>query len=384
MELAPESNERTFEESPCGGSRCAAPLAASDAVSGEFGASDEPAVPGGHSKPGASAGVVPGAVPDDARLPERYAALYRECRLCPRNCGVDRAAGKRGVCGAPARLKLGRAALHWWEEPCLVGEQGSGAIFFSYCPMHCVYCQNRALAEGDGIEVPNDQLGKAILRLQNEEHAANINLVTPTHYLPHIAWTLERLKAAGALKMPVVYNCSGYESPEALRLLDGLVDVYLVDFKYANALSAQKFSHCADYPQVALAAIKQMIAQVGEWVQDERSGLLERGVIIRHLVLPGHVEDSVKAVRLLCSQLDLSAVRLSIMNQFVPVGLSDAEMLRLGLVSKASGRLGVVEPEEYEAVLDVADALGVDEYFWQEGGANRESFIPAFDGTGVR
>ena len=316
-------------------------------------------------------------------MPERYAALYRECRLCPRNCGVDRAAGKRGVCGASSKLKLGRAALHWWEEPCLVGEQGSGAIFFSYCPMHCVYCQNRALAEGDGIEVPDDQLEKAILRLQNEEHAANINLVTPTHYLPHIAWTLERLKAAGALKVPVVYNCSGYESPEALRLLDGLVDVFLVDFKYVNALSAQKFSHCADYPQVALAAIKQMIAQVGEWVQDERSGLLKRGVIIRHLVLPGHVEDSVKAVRLLCYQLDLSAVRLSIMNQFVPVGLSDAEMLCLGLASKASGRVGVVEPEEYDAVLDVADALGVDEYFWQEGGANRESFIPAFDGTGV-
>lgn len=265
-----------------------------------------------------------------------------------------------------------------------MGEQGSGAIFFSYCPMHCVYCQNRSLAEGEGIEVPDDQLEKLILRLQNEEHATDINLVTPTHYLPHIAWTLARLKAAGVLKVPVVYNCSGYESPEVLRLLEGLVDVYLVDFKYATAQSAQKFSRCADYPQVALAAVKQMIAQVGEWAEVEQSGLLKRGVIIRHLVLPGHVEDSLAAVRLLCTQLDLRSARLSIMNQFVPVGLDEEELVRLGLACKESGQVGVVAPEEYDAVLDVADALGVDEYFWQEGGANKDSFIPAFDGTGVR
>ncbi len=360
MELAHANNEQSFGKGPCGDS-CFAASSGGAAVAVCSGASEAPS----------------------SQLLERYAALYRECRLCPRNCGVNRLAGERGVCGAPAQLKLGRAALHWWEEPCLVGEQGSGAVFFSYCPMHCVYCQNRALAEGDGIEVPDSQLEKVILRLQNEEHAANINLVTPTHYLPHIAWTLACLKATGALKVPVVYNCSGYESPEALRLLDGLVDVYLVDFKYAKAQSAQKFSHCADYPQVAPAAIKQMTAQVGEWIEDAESGLLKRGVIIRHLVLPGHVEDSLAAVRLLCTQLDLCNVRLSIMNQFVPVGLSEEELVRLGLVCK-DGQPGVVLPEEYDAVLDVADALGVEEYFWQEGGANKESFIPAFDGTGVR
>ncbi len=353
MESASNNNEQSFGEGPRGDSCFAGPSGTPTAF-------------------------------DELQLSEPYAALYRECRLCPRNCGVDRTAGERGVCGAPASLRLGRAALHWWEEPCLVGERGSGAVFFSYCPMHCVYCQNRALAEGDGIEVPDDQLERLILRLQNEEHAANINLVTPTHYVPHIAWTLARLKAAGALKVPVVYNCSGYESPEALRLLDSLVDVYLVDFKYANSKSAKKFSRCADYPQVALAAIRQMIAQVGEWTEDEQSGLLKRGVIIRHLVLPGHVEDSVAAVRLLCTQLDLHAARLSIMNQFVPVGLGEEELVRLGLVCKESGQVGVVMPEEYDAVLDVADALGVYEYFWQEGGANKDSFIPTFDGTGVR
>ncbi len=388
------------------------------------------------AKPSDSSGLICGSadLPGDSQdlfdgssgLPECYRRFYESCRLCPRNCGVNRLKGERGVCGADANLKLGRVALHWWEEPCLVGKQGSGAVFFSYCPMHCVYCQNRGLAAGDGIEVADRQLENLILRLQNEEHAANINFVTPTHYLPHIAWTLSRMKQKGTLHVPVVYNCSGYENVEALRLLDGLVDIYLVDFKYAKHRTAKSLSRCADYPQVALAAIKEMLRQVGAWEEsacskdvcgevfhggdvnkegtreedayeghaceggsyeggsDEEFAdhLLKRGVIIRHLVLPNHIQDSADALYLLHDAFGEAlhgpcpVARLSIMNQFVPFGLSEQEQERFGLQ-------GVVSEEEYDALLDVADSLGFEDYFWQEGGANIESFIPEFDGTGV-
>ncbi|MDO5335378.1 MAG: radical SAM protein [Coriobacteriia bacterium] len=317
-------------------------------------------------------------------LPAEYRSLYEHCELCPRKCGADRTRGEVGVCGAADALKLGRAALHWWEEPCLVGDQGSGAVFFSWCPMHCVYCQNHDLAWGDGIEVSDTQLEQVFLRLQNEEHAANINLVTPTHYVPHIAWTLRKMKAKGTLKVPVVYNCSGYESVEALRLLDGLVDIHLVDFKYANPATAKKLSKCVDYPQVALAAIKEMVRQVKVWREDPQTGLLKKGVIVRHLVLPSHVQDSADAVCMLNDALGeslrphgpfLPVVRLSVMNQFVATDAA-GDLARYDLV-------GAVSPEEYDAVLDIADALGIEDYFWQEGGANAESFIPKFDGTGV-
>lgn len=327
---------------------------------------------------------------ESVRAPSRFAldddlaVLYQHCELCPRACGVDRTSGRVGVCGATARLRLGRAALHWWEEPCLVGERGSGAVFFSYCPMRCVYCQNRELALGSGIDVDDSDLEAVFLRLQNEEHAANINLVTPTHYLPHIASTLRKMRKEGSLSIPVVYNCSGYESVDALRLLDGLVDVYLVDFKYANAETAKRLSSCPDYARRALDALGEMFGQVDSWDEDPDTGLLRRGVIVRHLVLPGHIEDSAKAIALLAETYPEAFVgdsgrepfaRLSIMNQFVALD-SAGDLSHYGLG-------GQVKPEEYEALLDFADELGIEEYFWQEGGADKESFIPAFDGTGV-
>lgn len=308
--------------------------------------------------------------------------------MCPRACGVNRAIGELGVCKAPAELHIGRAALHWWEEPCLVGEQGSGAVFFSYCPLGCVYCQNEDLVAGAGIEVGFEQFKQTLLRLQNEEHAANINLVTPSHYVPTIAEALRQLREVSVeefpesnavnggssgdrLVIPVVYNTSSYDSVESLRQLKGLIDIYLADFKYVSPEVARKLSHAANYPEVALAALDEMVAQVGFWSENAQ-GLLERGVIVRHLVLPGHIEESFQALRVLHERYE-NKIRLSIMNQYTPLR---GDLVRYGL----SGR---VSNEEYESVLDYADYLGIEDYFWQEGGAATESFIPTFDGTGV-
>ena len=308
--------------------------------------------------------------------------------MCPRACGVNRAIGELGVCKAPADLHIGRAALHWWEEPCLVGEQGSGAVFFSYCPLGCVYCQNEDLVAGAGIEVGFEQLKQTLLRLQNEEHAANINLVTPSHYVPTIAEALRQLRKVSAeefsesnvvnggssgdrLVIPVVYNTSSYDSVESLRQLKGLVDIYLADFKYVSPEVARKLSHAANYPEVALVALDEMVAQVGFWSENAQ-GLLEKGIIVRHLVLPGHIEESFQVLRVLHERYG-NKIRLSIMNQYTPLR---GDLVRYGLSGKVSN-------EEYESVLDYADYLGIEDYFWQEGGAATESFIPTFDGTGV-
>lgn len=308
--------------------------------------------------------------------------------MCPCACGVNRAIGELGVCKAPAELHIGRAALHWWEEPCLVGEQGSGAVFFSYCPLGCVYCQNEDLVAGAGIEVGFEQLKQTLLRLQNEEHAANINLVTPSHYVPTIAEALRQLRKVSAeefsesnvvnggssgdrLVIPVVYNTSSYDSVESLRQLKGLVDIYLADFKYVSPEVARKLSHAANYPEVALVALDEMVAQVGFWSENAQ-GLLEKGIIVRHLVLPGHIEESFQVLRVLHERYG-NKIRLSIMNQYTPLR---GDLVRYGLSGKVSN-------EEYESVLDYADYLGIEDYFWQEGGAATKSFIPTFDGTGV-
>ena len=308
--------------------------------------------------------------------------------MCPRACGVNRAIGELGICKAPAELHIGRAALHWWEEPCLVGEQGSGAVFFSYCPLGCVYCQNEGLVAGAGIEVGFEQFKQTLLRLQNEEHAANINLVTPSHYVPTIAEALRQLRKVSVeefpegsvvnggssgdrLVIPVVYNTSSYDSVESLRQLKGLIDIYLADFKYISPEVARKLSHAANYPEVALAALDEMVAQVGFWSENAH-GLLEKGIIVRHVVLPGLIDDSLQGLRVLHERYG-NKIRLSIMNQYTPLR---GDLVRYGLSGKVSN-------EEYESVLDYADYLGIKDYFWQEGGAATESFIPTFDGTGV-
>lgn len=297
---------------------------------------------------------------------------YSSCSLCPRACGVDRVQ-RTGICGASDTLKIGRAALHWWEEPCLVGECGSGAIFFAHCPLGCVYCQNKRLAEGEGVEVSESRLAEIMLELQDEQHAANINLVTATHYAPAVARALQQLRAHGTLRIPVVWNTSGYESAETLERLAGLVDIYLVDFKYADPETARRLSRAEDYPLVALDAIELMLDQVGD-PRFDADGYLRTGVIVRHLVLPGFIEDSLEALRLVHERFG-ARVLLSIMNQFTIV--DD------GFDPQAYGLERVVSDEDYERVLDFADSLGIEDYFWQEGGAASESFVPAFDGTGV-
>ena len=300
----------------------------------------------------------------------------RACRLCPRDCGVDREAGVRGVCGASARVRIARAALHFWEEPCISGESGSGTVFFSYCPLRCVYCQNRDIAIGDaGTEVSVRRLARIYLELA-AQGARNVNLVTPTHYAPAVVESVALARTAG-LELPVVYNTSGYETVEAIGLLDGTVDVYLTDFKYADAQTARRYSNAPDYPEVALAALDAMVAQAGRPVFEEAPDGDEpprilHGVVVRHLLLPGRLEESKRVVRLLHERYG-DAVLLSLMNQYTPL----RHFERYPELNET------VPAGDYEALLDYADELGIEDYYWQEGGADSESFIPPFDQTGV-
>ncbi|WP_080798468.1 radical SAM protein [Arabiibacter massiliensis] len=295
------------------------------------------------------------------------------CDLCPRACGADRAAGERGACGADGRLVVARAALHFWEEPPISGSRGSGTVFFAFCPLRCVYCQNAVIAAGEaGAEVSVERLAEMFLELQ-AQGALNVNLVTPTHYAPEARAAVALARRQG-LALPVVWNTSGYESVEAVRANAGTVDVYLTDFKYADAGLAARYSHAPDYPEVALAALAAMVEEAGEPAFDEVDGepRLVRGVVVRHLMLPGALEDSKRVVRLVHERFG-GAVLLSLMNQYTPVrAFPDSPELERR-----------VSYEDYGRLLDYADELGIEDYFWQEGGAAEESFIPPFDLTGV-
>lgn len=300
-------------------------------------------------------------------------ASLSHCELCPRRCGANRAAGARGVCGADDSLKIARAALHYWEEPPISGERGSGTIFFSGCPLKCVYCQNHEISTGGfGIEVAPGRLVEIMLELQ-EQGAHNINLVTATHYAHLLPTAIGEARRRG-LSIPIVYNTSGYEREEAIAELAELVDVWLVDYKYAGADLGRALSHVVDYPETAARALTRMCAAVaargGEFV--DADGMMRRGVIVRHLVLPGHADDS---CRVLDRIWDVAGdVPISVMNQYTP-----NERMRAsgGELSRA------VTEGEYEFVLDHADDVGFTQMFWQEGGAVDESFTPAFDTTGV-
>lgn len=312
--------------------------------------------------------------------------LPRDCRECPRACGADRAAGKRGACGADGRLLVSRAALHFWEEPPISGEDGSGTIFFAHCPLGCVYCQNYGIAHGEvGREITVDRLA-AIMGELEAAGALNINCVTPTHYAPQIRAAVGLARAAG-MRLPVLWNTSGYETVAAVEANAGCVDAYLTDFKYADGDMAWRYSSAADYPEVALAALEAMVRAVGPCAYDEYRGQerLIGGVVVRHLMLPGALENSKAVVRLLHERFG-GAVRLSLMNQYTPVVAREAAAgsQRARAALAACPELGDTVPdEEYEALLDFADELGVSDYFWQEGGAAEESFIPAFDFTGL-
>lgn len=300
------------------------------------------------------------------------------CTLCPRNCAIDRKMGERGICGQTEVLKVARAALHYWEEPCISGTEGSGAVFFSGCSLHCVFCQNHNIANGTaGKEITIERLAEIFLELQ-EKKANNINLVTPGHFVPQIITSLERAKDQG-LTIPIVYNTSSYENVDTIKRLEGLVDIYLPDFKYMSSELSKKYSHAADYSEVAKVAIAEMVRQtgpaefLGEAADPVEEGLLmSRGTIVRHLLLPGCTEDSKAIIRYLYETYG-DGIYISIMNQFTPLE---------GLKAYPELNRRITE-EEYDEVVDYAIDLGVECGFIQDGDTAEESFIPEFDGKGV-
>lgn len=299
---------------------------------------------------------------------------YERCELCPRRCGVRRAAGERGVCGETSQIVVARSALHLWEEPPISGEAGSGTIFFSGCPLRCVFCQNHEIShEGAGVPVTPARLAQMMLEQQGRG-ALNVNLVTPLHFAPHVVEAVSAARDAG-LSIPIVCNTSGYELAEMVEALRDVVDVWLTDFKYADGALAARLSGARDYPEVAEAALRQMLANLrergGASLADD--GRMLRGIVVRHLVLPGHADDS-RAVLDRVWDVCGNEVDLSVMNQYTP----NARCLERG------GDLArAVTGDEYELVLDHADELGFECMWWQEGGTVSESFVPAFDATGV-
>ena len=296
-----------------------------------------------------------------------------KCDLCPRKCLVDRKKGEKGICGQTENLKVARAALHFWEEPCISGDAGSGAVFFSGCPLHCVFCQNENIANGTvGKEISLERLVDIFLELQ-EKKANNINLVTPGHFVPQIVKALDQAKKEG-LTLPVVYNTSSYETVDTIRMLDGYVDIYLPDFKYMSPVLSKKYSHAPDYAEVAKAAIAEMVRQTGRavFVNSDEDNLILRGTIVRHLTLPGCMEDSMQILKYLHDTYG-DKIYISIMNQFTP--LSNLEKY-----PELNRR---ITDEEYETLVDYAIDIGIENGFIQEGDTAEESFIPAFDCEGV-
>ncbi len=297
--------------------------------------------------------------------------LFEKCTLCPRACGANRSAGGKGACGMSASLRVARAALHMWEEPPISGTRGSGTVFFSGCPLSCVFCQNAEIShEADGKEISLPRLAEIFLELQ-EKGAHNINLVTGTHFVPHIVSALDIAKAKG-LAIPVLYNCGGYESVETLRMLRGYIDIYLPDFKYMDEKLAARYSHCPDYPERAKEALAEMVLQTGAPVFNE-NGMLARGTVVRHLVLPGCAHDSVEVVRYLHETYG-DDIYISIMSQYTP-----SERLRERYPEIARK----LTKYEYMKVVRFAAEIGVKNGFTQYGEAAAESFIPKFDYEGV-
>ena len=304
---------------------------------------------------------------------------YESCTLCPRMCGTNRTKAL-GFCRAGSAVKVARAALHPWEEPCISGKNGSGTVFFSGCTLKCIFCQNYPLShENFGREITVKRLSEIFLELQSQG-AHNINLVTATQYLPSVKEALDMIK--GQLAIPVVFNCGGYERLETLREYSGYIDIYLPDLKYYDSNLAEKYSAARDYFSKASAAITEMIRLTGglTWNPDVPS-LLKKGVIIRHMVLPGAKEDSIRLLHWMKDSLPQNQYLLSLMSQYTPVickraKRGDKRAAQALALYPALAR--TVDASEYDEVLDYADELGFDEYYWQEGNAASESFIPLF------
>ncbi len=307
-----------------------------------------------------------GTVPYDAEN-------LKSCGLCARRCGADRTAVP-GRCGETAVVRAARAALHMWEEPCISGKEGSGAVFFSGCPLGCVFCQNRSIALGDaGFPVTVPRLAEIFLELE-AQGANNINLVTPTHFVPQIAAAVRAAREEGPKKLgiPVVYNTGSYERPETVRMLRGVVDVFLPDLKYFDPALSARYSDAPDYFDTASAAIGEMVKISGPPCFDGR-GMMTSGTIVRHMLLPGHTRDSMRVIEYLHRTYG-DDIYISIMNQYTPmpgIGERYPELARR------------VTRREYRKVTDYALEIGVVQAYIQEGGAARESFIPEFEGKGI-
>ncbi len=288
------------------------------------------------------------------------------CNSCPRKCNIDRDFFK-GVCGSPVGYKLARAALHFWEEPCISGEQGSGTVFFSGCSLKCVFCQNYEISRNSyGKEITEERL-IGIFKELERQGAHNINLVNPTHYSSQLSETLKKYKPS----IPVVYNTGGYDSVESLKKLDGLIDIYLADIKYVSENVSKKYSGAEDYFSFASKAVLEMQRQVGENIFDEK-GIMQKGLIIRHLVLPGNVSQAMKVMDWVKSNLPENTI-LSLMSQYIPCGKSSEYPTINRKLSE----------KEYDIALDYAEKLGFENVFIQETDSSSTEFIPDFDLSGV-
>lgn len=291
---------------------------------------------------------------------------YQCCTLCPRKCGVDRSAGQRGFCGMPDKPLAARAAGHYWEEPPISGEYGSGAVFFSGCTLRCRYCQNYEIStKRHGYSIDAARLRQIFEQLIQEGHH-NINLVTPTHFLPDILPALEP-----KLPVPIVYNCGGYESVETLRELEGKIDVWLPDFKYSDARLAKFLSSAPDYVETAKAAILEMYRQTGPAVVE--NGLLKRGVLIRHLILPGQVDNSIGVLEWIANTFPGSSVLVSLMSQYIPMGPA----------AKLPPFDRRITQEEYDTVLSWLYFFGLEDGFLQGPEAASLEYVPEFNGEGI-
>lgn len=295
---------------------------------------------------------------------------YNKCVLCPRECGANRNENKKGICKVSDQIVLARAALHYWEEPCISGEKGSGAVFFAGCNLHCVFCQNEEISWGKtGKIIDESRLAEIFLELE-EQGANNINLVTAGQYLPQVISAVEGARNQG-MKLPVVYNTSGYEKADSIKRLEGIVDVYLPDFKYMSTELSGKYSNAPDYSEVAKLAIEEMVMQQSSCSFDEE-GIIRKGVIVRHLLLPGGLKDSKRIIKYL-NRTYGNKIYISLMSQYTP----------LAHVKKYPQLNRRVTEREYNHLVDYALEIGVLNGFTQEREVAEESFIPHFDETGV-
>lgn len=299
--------------------------------------------------------------------------IFEKCILCPRKCGVNRLQGRNGTCHTSDKLKVSRAALHMWEEPCISGEHGSGAIFFSGCALGCCFCQNRDISDGiAGKEITTERLCNIFFELK-DKGANNINLVTPDHYIPQILSSIDMAKHRG-FDLPFVYNCSGYETKDMIRSLDGYIDVYLPDFKFMSPKLSSRYSNAPDYSDHAKESIAEMVRQCGgSHMYFNDDGIMQKGVIVRHLQLPGCMEDSKAVITYLYNTYG-DSIYISIMNQYTPMP---------GIADKYPELNRKLTAEEYDKLVDYAIDIGVENGFIQEGETASESFIPAFDNEGV-